>query len=162
MGILGRVRAYFGLVESQNRGSLHLHLLVWLFGAPSEDEMHRLLQDAEFRARVLAYIRANLRAHVPGLESAAAIKQTPNETEIAYSRPVDPDAPDYDAQLVNFERRLVRAKQVHTCELRRCLVPNKRGYYRCKRRAPFELSAEDTINEAGEWKSKRLYEYLNG
>ena len=68
--------------------------------------MHQLLQQAEFRAHVLAYIRANLRAHVSGLETAAAIKKIPNETEIAYSHPVHPDAPDYDKQLKIFERRL--------------------------------------------------------
>lgn len=162
MGIFGKVRAYFGLVESQNRGSLHLHLLLWLYGAPTSEEMHQLLQQAEFRAHVLAYIRANLRAHVSGLETAAAIKKIPNETEIAYSRPVHPDAPDYDKQLEIFERRLARAKQVHTCELRRCLVPNKHGHYRCKRRAPFEVSTEDSICETGRWKPKRLYAYLNG
>ena len=60
MGVFGRVQAYFGVVESQNRGSLHLHLLVWLEGAPTSDEMHKLLQEAEFRARILAYIWANL------------------------------------------------------------------------------------------------------
>ena len=29
-GVLGPVKAYFGTVESQGRGSLHLHLLIWL------------------------------------------------------------------------------------------------------------------------------------
>jgi len=134
---------------------------VWLEGAPTSEEMHKLLQDAEFRARVLAYICANLRAYVPGLDSATDVKRTPNKTEIAYSRPVHPDASNYTAQLADFEQRLARAKQVHTCELRRCLVPDKRGHYKCKRRAPFERSPEDSINEGGQWKPKRTYEYLN-
>lgn len=161
MGIFGRVRAYFGVVESQNRGSLHLHLILWLEGAPTSEEMQELLRDAEFRARILAYIRANLRAHVPGLDSRADVKKTPNEVEIAYSRPIHPDSPNYDAQLADFERRLVRAKQVHTCEMLRCLVPNKQGHYRCKQRAPFERSPDDYVDESGEWKPKHIYEYLN-
>ncbi|KAJ8585562.1 hypothetical protein M405DRAFT_696957, partial [Rhizopogon salebrosus TDB-379] len=53
-------------------------------------------------------------------------------------------------------------KQVHTCEYRRCLVPDKNGQYRCKRHAPFEKSEKDILLEDGQWKSKRAYEYLNG
>ena len=30
MGIIGEMIGYFGLVESQGRGTLHLHMLVWL------------------------------------------------------------------------------------------------------------------------------------
>ncbi|OCH83593.1 hypothetical protein OBBRIDRAFT_742936, partial [Obba rivulosa] len=53
-------------------------------------------------------------------------------------------------------------QQVHTCDVRCCLIPDQRGFYRCKRRAPFELSEDDTISPSGEWKSKWTYEYLNG
>ncbi|OCH89790.1 hypothetical protein OBBRIDRAFT_813030 [Obba rivulosa] len=115
-GILSRVLAYFGTVESQNRGSLHLHLLLWLIGAPMT-----------FRACIVAYIQANLRAH--------DIKNIPNETDIAYARPPNLDTPDYTDQLADFERRLVRSQQLHTCDLRCCL-----------RRAPFELSDTDSIS----------------
>ncbi|EMD31208.1 hypothetical protein CERSUDRAFT_78293 [Gelatoporia subvermispora B] len=153
---------YFGSVESQNRGSLHLHMLIWLVGSPTSVEMHELLRTPEFRARVVAYINANLKAHVPGIESREDIKKIANKTDIAYSRPPHPDAPDYEAQVADFERLLVRSQQLHTCDLRRCLVPDKRGFYRCKRRAPFDLSDEDTVSETGKWKQKRKYEYLNG
>ena len=34
MGVLGEVSAYFGTVESQGRGTLHLHLLIWLKNTP--------------------------------------------------------------------------------------------------------------------------------
>ncbi|KAG1836485.1 hypothetical protein F4604DRAFT_1602569 [Suillus subluteus] len=52
--------------------------------------------------------------------------------------------------------------QLHTCEFHRCLVPDKNGHYQCKRRAPFELSEEDYIDEEGHWKSKRLFGFING
>lgn len=32
-GVFGRVKFYYGVVEAQNRGSLHLHILIWLEGA---------------------------------------------------------------------------------------------------------------------------------
>lgn len=31
-GVFGRIRFYYGMVEAQGRGSLHLHILVWLEG----------------------------------------------------------------------------------------------------------------------------------
>lgn len=161
-GIFGKVSAYFGTVEAQGRGSLHLHMLVWLAGAPTSDEMHTLLQEASFREKVCTYIRANFHAHVDGLETSADIKKMRNEVEIAYSRPSNPDAPDYDVQLQDVERRLARAKQVHDCAPGRCLVFDKRGCLVCKRKAPFDCAPEEFIDEAGNWGPKRVYPYFNG
>ena len=31
-GIFGIISAYYGMVETQNRGTLHIHLLLWLPG----------------------------------------------------------------------------------------------------------------------------------
>ena len=45
IGILGRVSGYYGTVETQGRGSLHLHMLVWIHGSMSQDELTRRLED---------------------------------------------------------------------------------------------------------------------
>ena len=63
MGVFGRVAAYFGTVESQGRGTLHLHLLVWLWFTPAADEITELFKNEVFRQRVANYIRANIRAY---------------------------------------------------------------------------------------------------
>lgn len=39
IGILGGISAYFGMVECQGRGTLHLHLLIWLKNTPSPDRI---------------------------------------------------------------------------------------------------------------------------
>ncbi|CAK5281207.1 unnamed protein product [Mycena citricolor] len=161
MGILGELAAYFGLVEGQNRASLHFHLLAALRHAPNADEMIELLKSETFRHCIIAYIKENLRAYLPGLESEASVKQLPVEKEIAYNRPPHPDASDYSAQLAAFERRVVRTEQVHTCDIRRCLVVTKSGRLRCKQRAPFQCAEEDFVHESGDWGPKRLYPYLN-
>jgi hypothetical protein len=115
-GIFGRVTAYFGVIESQGRGSLHLHMLVWLKNSPPSDEMENLLKQEGFRHRVTDFIKSNLRAYLPGLESAESIKNIPNDVEVAWSRPPNPDSVNYD----------------------------------------------DSVDEDGHWKSKRLFGYLNG
>lgn len=118
-GILGKIRAYFGVVEAQGRGTLHLHMLMWLCGAPTSDEMRELLQQAGFRDRIAAFIRANIRAH---------------------SRPPRPDDAAYDRQYSDLERRVVRASQVHTCKKETCLILTRDGKRKCKRRAPMAIS----------------------
>ena len=161
MGVFGRVAAYFGTVESQGRGTLHLHLLVWLKHVPPPDEIMALLKTEAFRNRVLAFIQANFRAHLPGLESAESIAALPHNNEVSYSRPPNPDCEDYNAELQHAELALARMEQVHTCKPRRCLVYDRQNRLVCKRRAPFQVSEDAFITETGLCGPKRLYGYIN-
>lgn len=160
-GIFGHVSAYFGVVESQSRATLHLHVLLWLLNAPSTDEMETLLKKEHFRERMRAFIGANMRAYLPGFESADSVRTVPNEVEVAYSRPPNPKHSEYDNLLSDFERRVTRSKNLHTCELHRCLVPNKKGGLVCKRQAPFPIAEEDFFHKDGGWGPKCLYEFMN-
>ena len=160
MGVFGRVAAYFGVVESQGRGTLHLHLLIWLKHVPSSEEMSALLKTEEFRARVVAFIRANIRAYAPGFEDGDSVKKLPHDNEVSYSRPLVPGSPDYDTRLASSEVLIARMEQVHTCKPRRCLV-FKKGILVCKRRAPFQLADDDFVTENGACGPKRLYGYIN-
>lgn len=128
---------------------LHLHVLLWLLNAPSTDEMETLLKDEHFWERMCGFIGANMRTYLPGLESADSVRTVPNEVEVAYSRPPDPKHPEYDNLLSNLERRVARSKNLHTCEVRRCLVPNKKGGLVCKRHAPLAITEEDFFLEDG-------------
>lgn len=160
-GILGRVKAYFGVVEAQGRGTLHLHMLMWLVGAPTSDEMRELLQGADFRERVANWIRANIRAHLDELASAEAIKAIPRQSDVAYSRPPHPDDEDYGQKCQAMELAVVRASQVHTCKNETCLVVTGNGSRKCKRRAPFPIAGDDWVDEHGNWGPRRSYGYLN-
>ena len=55
-GILGPIKAYFGTVESQGRGSLHLHLLAWLDHDMKPADLKQKIQDPDFREKLLAYL----------------------------------------------------------------------------------------------------------
>ncbi|KAF8508464.1 hypothetical protein JB92DRAFT_3120847 [Gautieria morchelliformis] len=103
MGILGRVSGYFGVVEAQGRGTLHLHMIMWLHDAPTADEMHRLLSTEAFHGQVQEYIRANIRPHLDVLSSDEDIKAIQREPDLGYMRPPHPDAVNYDAQMNNLE-----------------------------------------------------------
>jgi hypothetical protein len=50
MGVLGELSVYFGTVESQGRGTLHFHLLLWMKHAPSSEEIAAMLRSTQFQA----------------------------------------------------------------------------------------------------------------
>ncbi|CAF4160991.1 unnamed protein product [Adineta steineri] len=55
-GVLGLIKAYFGTVESQGRGSLHLHLLIWLDHDMKPADMKEQVQNSTFREQLKAYL----------------------------------------------------------------------------------------------------------
>ncbi|CAF1514218.1 unnamed protein product, partial [Adineta steineri] len=54
--VVGPVKAYFGTVGSQGRGSLHLHLLIWLNHDLKPADMKNKIQDPSFRENLIAYL----------------------------------------------------------------------------------------------------------
>lgn len=57
-GILGKVKAYYGTVEAQGRGTLHCHMMIWLEGGLQPDEVKQKIsqEDSEFRQRLFAFL----------------------------------------------------------------------------------------------------------
>jgi hypothetical protein len=55
-GVLGPIKAYFGTVESQGRGSLHLHSLIWLDHDMKPADLKENIQDVNFREKLKAYL----------------------------------------------------------------------------------------------------------
>jgi hypothetical protein len=131
--IFGRVGGYIGTVEAQGRGSLHLHLLLWLKGTPTSSRMKELLQTQEFRDQMKAFITANITAHVDSLREDTLSMETAQdrarckEMASAYSRPLDPRQPDFDANAKAMEYCLARTMHVHSCTMTGCLNRDKHG-----------------------------------
>ncbi|KIY53331.1 hypothetical protein FISHEDRAFT_63402 [Fistulina hepatica ATCC 64428] len=163
MGIFGRACAYFGTVESQGRGMLHFHLLLFLWHALSASEIKEFLKSDSFRAKVVRFIRTHLRSYLPELQSKESAAKVDKEADVAFTcHPPHPDDPNFYEALQSLELRAARNKQIHTCDIQRCLQMDKAGRLWCKRRAPFRLSDDDFIDENGNWGSKRTYAYVNG
>ncbi|TFY67448.1 hypothetical protein EVJ58_g1608 [Rhodofomes roseus] len=161
VGVLGHLAAYFGTVECQGRGTLHLHLLLWLKGSPSPTEMREWLRDAAFRERVKAYISANFRASIPGASSSAEVLALPKDAEIAYGRPIHPEQEEYWHDVEALEAVVARTKQLHVCGPGCLVIDRVSRQPRCKRRAPWPLSDEDVVSSDGHWSAKRTFGFLN-
>lgn len=158
-GILGMVKSYIGTVEAQGRGTLHLHLLLWLMHAPSSAEMQRALTSDDFRSKIQGYIKTVIRADIHNFNTASILSHIPKESGISYSRPLDPRVIG-EAELELQENKLARAVQLHQCSSTTCLKMVS-GRLQCKRGAPFPLSHAEWVKESGDWGPKRFCAYLN-
>jgi len=123
-GILGQVVAYFGVVEAQGRGTLHLHMFMWLANTPNSDEMEQALKKELFREKIRAYIARNICAHLDDLTDAD-IKSMARQPQLAYSRPPDLWQEGWHECNHETERQLVHSQQVHTCSRWTCLRMEK-------------------------------------
>lgn len=157
-GILGDVEAYIGTVEAQGRGSLHLHMLLWLKGSVPSSKMKELFLSNEFRQRVKTFISHNIRADLTDVHGADALA-LPREARVAFSRPVDLRLPNYDADAHRAENHIARTVQMHQCGPACMQMINDR--FMCKRRAPFPLADDDWVDEDGNWGPRRTCAYFN-
>ncbi len=108
-GIFGTVNAYVGCVEAQGRGSLHMHVLVWLKGSMTASDMETALQSEAFRSQISKFIVENIVTDIGGL-SAPDILAAPELKDPSYSHP-----PNIDYLNPAYVAKLARTVQVHTC-----------------------------------------------
>jgi hypothetical protein len=67
-GILGVVKAYYGCVEAQGRGTLHCHMLIWLEGGLNPNEIKERVvdeNDITFRDRLIAFLDDTISNAIP-------------------------------------------------------------------------------------------------
>jgi hypothetical protein len=65
-GILGHVANYFGCIETQDRGALHVHFLIWVVGFPSTiARFDELLANELFAERYSNFVDATVKTQMP-------------------------------------------------------------------------------------------------
>ncbi|THV08120.1 hypothetical protein K435DRAFT_642008 [Dendrothele bispora CBS 962.96] len=114
-GVFGRVKFFYGVVEAQARGSLHIHLLIWLEGALSPRLIVEKCQsDVDFRARMFRWLES-LFSHdfpegtIPSAGSREEIKKH------IMGRPPDPSKAGSDSTWPQYLHGVLDASsQVHT------------------------------------------------
>jgi hypothetical protein len=66
-GLFGYVKSYYGIVEGQDIGSLHLHMLLWLIGALNPFEFKKKLENEIFIAKLINYLDSLIHCDFDGL-----------------------------------------------------------------------------------------------
>ncbi|KAJ7157743.1 hypothetical protein C8R46DRAFT_818648, partial [Mycena filopes] len=68
-GVLGVVKAYYGTVEAQGRGTLHCHMMVWVAGALNPNEIKdKVLENGgnvEFQKRLINFLEDTISTSIP-------------------------------------------------------------------------------------------------
>ena len=160
-GVLGHVQGYISVVESQNQGTLHLHMLMWIENTPSSGELKSLLKQTAFCEHIILYLKGNIHAYCTGIE-LHMIKDIPRELDLAWSRPPDPEDPAFAAKFDALEHHLMWLNQIHACNVGTCLsYYGHTGVLRCKHWAPWPLSDSYDMDHKGNWKVWWTYGYVN-
>lgn len=61
-------KGFYGCIEAQGRGSLHLHSVIWIEGALNPNEIKRKLvaqQDHGFETRLIRFLETNISSCIP-------------------------------------------------------------------------------------------------
>lgn len=72
LGIFGDVKAFMGTVESQNRGTLHFHSIIWLQFVPNPAELFAKLEHPAFQKRFFGWLERTIRFDMPTKEALQA------------------------------------------------------------------------------------------
>ncbi|CAF4396969.1 unnamed protein product, partial [Didymodactylos carnosus] len=68
-GVVGPVKAHFGTVEAQGRGTLHLHLLVWLEHEYTPAQLKENIKTEQFRNSLIAYLEDIVKEDIDDLKN---------------------------------------------------------------------------------------------
>ena len=88
-GVLGVVKAHYGCVEAQGRGSLHCHMLVWIEGGLDPNTLKEKLSKepgGAFEKQLAAYLQHAIQTSIPVFDE----DNPPDSDENEFTTPVDP------------------------------------------------------------------------
>lgn len=149
-GVLGVVKAHYGCVEAQGRGTLHCHMLVWLEGGLDPNALKKKLlakPKSDFHRCLIEYLDQIIQTYIPNMpddgchdddtEVHPCVTRGPycldDETEEAFANHLKIDQ-------IKLVERCQRHRHQGTC------YRNWHGPSNLKR-CRFELDSENVISE---------------
>ncbi|KAJ7654057.1 hypothetical protein DFH06DRAFT_993942 [Mycena polygramma] len=171
-GVFGRVKHYYGVFEAQNRGSLHLHILIWLEGALSPKLLQeKAIADEDFKQRLFIWLESIIKHDLPSNTHPVDAPTKAAKKQCLLGRPPHPDDPEFDTLSPQFLREILDASgQVHehndTCYKKTpfsmvSLNPEDRDRL-CRFGYPLELVSQSNMDENGKISLKRGNERVVG
>lgn len=67
-GVFGPIAAYYAPFETQMKGTLHTHMLIWLKNTPTPNEFCRLIQSEEYKQRMTAWLDSVIHQDITNFE----------------------------------------------------------------------------------------------
>ena len=162
IGILGQVANHYGVVETNGRGMLHLHALIWLEGNLQFNNLrNRLLQDSDFAHRLIRYLESII---VQSLNSEVDSNTESEPAKIAPS-PEGPNSDDEFHQRLAADSNAVACKtQIHSSNhTATCFKYRQRaqGKDTCRFGMPRDLRPHSEVGELGVIHLARNHGWVN-
>lgn len=83
-GLFGKCIAYYGTVESQAKGTLHCHMLIWIAGHPNPQQMRDLMVDSDaYREHMFRWLESIIKCELLGTTDVV-----PEPSGLALPRPL--------------------------------------------------------------------------
>ncbi|CAF4095943.1 unnamed protein product [Rotaria magnacalcarata] len=183
-GVLGPIKVYFGTVENQGRGSLHLHVLMWLDHDLTPSQLKESVKNEEFRNGLLGYLEDIIKQDLSKFDFDTSETDVPerqhtdlisnNEcaistTEINTTKLIPsimptpkPSMPNFALHFKNDIVQLVNSNNIHKHTITCYKYSKKDENPTCRMRMPRRIENVSSINiESDEIKLKRLHETIN-
>ncbi|PVH69294.1 hypothetical protein DL98DRAFT_505961, partial [Cadophora sp. DSE1049] len=161
IGILGQVSNHFAVVETNGRGMLHLHALVWLTGNLAFSTLRdRVLQDKPFASRMIRYLESVI---VHGID--LDVEGGPNEPAFVPPSTCTAETDDeFHSRLSADSNAIACKKQVHSSNHNAtCFKYSQKGQgsKACRFEMPRELRLNSEVDEFGVIHLTRNHGWVN-
>jgi hypothetical protein len=157
-GIFGPLAAYYGMVEAQNRGTLHIHLMLWIKGAPTPDVLfEKLSADPTFQASLFSYLNSIIKNDLDDYQHQTSETETQSYIPVTYAPCLQDCSP---CKLSKFLNEAIPEYQTHAhCP---SCFKNPRTKGRCRYRKPDKVTEQNHFDfETGDIHLKRSHPMIN-
>ena len=157
IGIFGEVSTYYGVVETNGRGMLHLHCLVWLAGNLDFFNLReKMLNNAEFASQMIDYLDSIISECIDACES----ENSPSPTSMP-SQDFESDQ-DYVHALRRYGNEVASKRQIHSGNHNStCFKYSKKGAWKCRFNFPRPKVEASHVDELGIAHLRRDNEWVN-
>ena len=152
IGVIGRTKAHYGTVETQGRGSLHLHILFWVHGSVTPVDMANKLQEEPFPTDLLNYLDGIIFEQFPnGVVPSQTDSSYDTNKNVSSDRPPLENDPNFRDLLEKQLAALVQKCQVH----KHTATCYKYGHEACRFEFPRPAVDISKIEDGVIWLSRR-------
>ena len=158
IGIFGEVSTYFGVVETNGRGMLYLHCLIWLVGNLDFFDLRgKLLNDPEFARQMIDYLESIISEHIDAYET----DERSDPMSFSSTQDFETDEAYVDA-LQRYGNEVASKRQMHSeSHNSTCFKYSKKGIRECRFYFPRPIVETSHIDELGVAHLRRDNEWVN-
>jgi len=155
-GILGHVSTYFGVVETNGRGMLHLHCLIWLMGNLDFVNLReRLLHDSDFSLQMVEYLDSVIYECIDSTDIVTSNDSFPSTEDFACDD-------TYEKELQSYANAVAAKRQVHSEKHNStCFKYCKKGERQCRFSFPRPKVDASYVDDLGVVHLRRDNEWVN-